>query len=1251
MTSSRGSLPELLWNVAGTHPERRDYPALPAKRAQPTAGVRLQYIGEHPTLPAAHRTPFPIPFGMQDTHRPAPADTPVVPARTFYFPQEQDSKELSPGRGVAGAAISPPQILAAQVETPPQTTRAPGPVDPMRARLPVLARRLRLTRHRYTAGPKTRVVRVCVVGGRKSPDGDLSPRRSDRATPSARGARALFFHHHHHLRTTASIAVVWASTSSHLLSPDDHDLGHPEAPRASKNNQVRGATPSDRRCPSTLLRSHAPVGSTPMLADLTSTLRWTRRHARALGPADSTPSPATSRQHPLCLRYRAGGANSSANTSLQSVNAPRCQCARRAILRRTSHRKRVRAHSAIPKRGRHRSCPLVHRAARSPYATRDTPMGQLARCARAGWILLQHGAPPSISPMAWPGLLTSARSLFVLGASARAFASSACVPGSCATEWGALPACLAATSTRARALPWYRRCAYTYSGAVPTAEEGAAFQRATVGSCVRVPDAALLAAALVRAQASFAPRTQHRSFSVSAAASCFGAETSHLAQTLLTPLMLLASLKLLRPLRHLLALSPSQPPRLSIHAAPASPLALATAHLDLTSHLRPSLRLPPRQARTGTNATRAASVCVDADSHGCDMSGERAFLVERGSSASSHHPSRGPSHATCPQAPACICTFVCTSACPRACAAACAGARLCPLTPCAAGVHAELAVRPHLCYIVQRQHLSWALPPLAVRLRVQVHASTPTGRCCRSHLCPNASHAASATREFTLALGARVHLGAGDGAPHLVASGAPTQAARRTAPWISPATLHAQNDYAEFTSAAGSPTNNIDLSCQRQRSSPPKPEKAQRILPIQLRPDSRGAAPSSPAISPLPRSVKVLRCRGARRPPRFAAAPALNSQLRRSVDCIRPGAVCTAEEGAASQRATVPSTYRSRGRRSSCLAIARAFAPFARVLRGHTTPEHVLAGEPTRTTLSLTGGRHLRYRLGGSPTPSTGVSPRPFPMYYDTDVPLFMPCVRTTRHRPRLTSATARGLAHRPRSPAPTLGAFHSSRPLATPRCSHAAATLEPRVCLSYCSPNQRHPRPAFSACASSRYTPVLVPGVIHRYEPTRGSALTCPLARHIQGASTSSARLARPQPRLVALRKAPRCQCAHGAGSSARTPSTPSRRAAYGPHLREMEAAVGTALVGRAAKLSSKSGAPLSAHCELCPATARKHPALPVCAQGCSLCVQGCSLLALARALDPSRVHSQRAVFGSNALWPPDSCGFAIVHASTSDA
>ncbi|KAJ7737833.1 hypothetical protein B0H14DRAFT_3898364 [Mycena olivaceomarginata] len=268
MTSSRGSLPELLWNVAGTHPERRDCPTLPAKRAQPTAGVRLQYIGKHPALPAARRTSFPIPFDLQDTRRPVPADTPWSPPVSS---PSLKSKILQ-GRGAAGAVISPPRILAAQGELPPRTTRAPSPVDPMRTLdSPLLARRLCLTRRRYTAGPTTRAGRVCVVGGKKSPDGDCSPRRGDRATPSARGAWDLFFHYHH-LRTTASIAVVWTFPSSHLLSPDHHDPGHLEAPRASKN---------DLRCPSALLPRPTPVDSTPRSR--------TRRSARAPGPVDSTP--------------------------------------------------------------------------------------------------------------------------------------------------------------------------------------------------------------------------------------------------------------------------------------------------------------------------------------------------------------------------------------------------------------------------------------------------------------------------------------------------------------------------------------------------------------------------------------------------------------------------------------------------------------------------------------------------------------------------------------------------------------------------------------------------------------------------------------------------------------------------------------------------------------------------------------------------------------------------------------------------
>ncbi|KAJ7325425.1 hypothetical protein DFH08DRAFT_343630 [Mycena albidolilacea] len=51
------------------------------------------------------------------------------------------------------------------------------------------------------------------------------------------------------------------------------------------------------------------------------------------------------------------------------------------------------------------------------------------------------------------------------------------------------------------------------------------------------------------------------------------------------------------------------------------------------------------------------------------------------------------------------------------------------LSPCArnrAPVHAELAVRPRLCHIVRRQHLSWELPALAFRIRARVHIRMTT---------------------------------------------------------------------------------------------------------------------------------------------------------------------------------------------------------------------------------------------------------------------------------------------------------------------------------------------------------------------------------------------------------------------------------------------------------------------------------------------------------------------------------------------
>ncbi|KAJ7809235.1 hypothetical protein B0H14DRAFT_2867451, partial [Mycena olivaceomarginata] len=63
------------------------------------------------------------------------------------------------------------------------------------------------------------------------------------------------------------------------------------------------------------------------------------------------------------------------------------------------------------------------------------------------------------------------------------------------------------------------------------------------------------------------------------------------------------------------------------------------------------------------------------------------------------------------------------------------------------------------------------------------------------------------------------------------------------------------------------------------------------------------------------------------------------------------------------------------------------------------------------------------------------------------------------------------------------------------------------------------------------------------------------------------------------------------------------------------MEAAVGTVLVGRDANFSAQCSSRQRS------ATARKHPVLPVCAQGCSLCAQGHSPLARAR---PSTPHTR---------------------------
>ncbi|KAJ7848957.1 hypothetical protein B0H14DRAFT_3867067 [Mycena olivaceomarginata] len=102
--SSRGSLPELFWNVAGTHPERRDCPALPGAR-------RASLVEESPGLPLAYRwntsanTPRCRRRAGPRSQYYSTCKKHTAPLkscrhtsdsrRAFSFPQEQDSREPS----------------------------------------------------------------------------------------------------------------------------------------------------------------------------------------------------------------------------------------------------------------------------------------------------------------------------------------------------------------------------------------------------------------------------------------------------------------------------------------------------------------------------------------------------------------------------------------------------------------------------------------------------------------------------------------------------------------------------------------------------------------------------------------------------------------------------------------------------------------------------------------------------------------------------------------------------------------------------------------------------------------------------------------------------------------------------------------------------------------------------------------------------------------------------------------------------
>ncbi|KAJ7363843.1 hypothetical protein DFH08DRAFT_798307 [Mycena albidolilacea] len=179
----------------------------------------------------------------------------------------------------------------------------------------------------------------------------------------------------------------------------------------------------------------------------------------------------------------------------------------------------------------------------------------------------------------------------------------------------------------------------------------------------------------------------------------------------------------------------------------------------------------------------------------------------------------------------------------------------------------------------------------------------------------------------------------------------------------------------------------------------------------------------------------------------------------------------------------------------------------------------------------------------------------------------------------RSMAATARPVVSTPATGRPRRWpvSFQRAEDALRCRCARRAASptlsTHPPCSPLVCTRATRHEHAALSPSRKERWA--------HTHHATE-YLVAVDSSGTTHGASTSSARLAHPRPRLVALRKAPRWQYAHGASSSARTPSTPSQRAAYGPRPREREAAVGTALVGRAARLSFKGGAPLSARREL---------------------------------------------------------------------
>jgi hypothetical protein len=144
---------------------------------------------------------------------------------------------LSPRSIPAHAPTRSASSLGAQILLCYIPAHVPPCLAQFRQAAHLFARWLCLTRRRYALGPTSRVERVRIGGGGRSPDGDRSPWRGDGAAPSARGAWDSFS------TTTTSelrrsspylgrpLLFLPSSPLAEILEPR-----HPEASRISQSD-------------------------------------------------------------------------------------------------------------------------------------------------------------------------------------------------------------------------------------------------------------------------------------------------------------------------------------------------------------------------------------------------------------------------------------------------------------------------------------------------------------------------------------------------------------------------------------------------------------------------------------------------------------------------------------------------------------------------------------------------------------------------------------------------------------------------------------------------------------------------------------------------------------------------------------------------------------------------------------------------------------------------------------------------------